>query len=134
MALREFSRLATFLEKEEFSLLPGVTYTDAESVEAAQSIWDAAINVGDVIPVGVNFPTTTLDGVTIDWDGDQTKFVLEKGEAIVRDNLQDESRPRPVDMGDNEALMIGDGDEYMLLKGSSYDGELMLLVLTQEMQ
>ena len=130
MALRDFSRLALFLEKEEFSLLPGVTYTDAESVEAAQSIWDAAINAGDTIPVDVNFPTTTLDGVTIDWDEDQTKFVLAKNDAIVRDNLQDDSRPRPVDMADNDALLIGEGDEYMLLKGSSYDGELMLLDVT----
>ena len=128
MSRGDFSKKIAFLDKVEFSMIPGYTADDLKSVEIARSLWDAAINAGDTIPGGITLPSITINGVNVDWDPDQTKAVFQKNAAILRDDLADNVVPTPIDMGSNDALQFNDG-EYFLLKGSTYDGELFLTKL-----
>lgn len=127
--MRDFARLVKFLEKVQFQILGTESLSDQELIDAAQSLWDAQIDDGDVIPEGTVFPTTILDGVTASWDEDNKGFVLSKGTIFLRDNLDDDDIPASFDEAADHVLLFHD-DEYAMIAGGSFDEELILIDVT----
>lgn len=125
MPLGNFTRRAKFLEKVSFQDLKGLSSSDQQLVDMAQSIWDAEINSGDDASV-INLPETTMEGVEIDWDQNKDRFVLNKGDIYLRDNLKDNNVPESFDAAATPPLAFHD-DGFVVLEGGAYDDELVIL-------
>ena len=124
--MRNFSRLARFLEQVKFQEIKGQSQSDQELVDIAQGIWDAQINAGDVIPETVSFPLETMEGVQVDWDEDQLKFVINKGTVYLRDDLTDNQITASYDAALTPPLQFHD-DEFVVIEGGPYDDEMIIL-------
>ena len=85
--------------------------TDGEKVEALRSIYDAAINPGNETEIAsVTLPTEVF-GVSIDWENNNTEFVLTKGTFSVNDDLIDEEEP---DIENTENFLQVNGEMFLV--------------------